>query len=176
MALSAEVQAGIARIHGIPPIGSAADELTWSIATVGLTSGSGFNPNSVGWTDDFKSDEIASSDGSVVETLIASQQRRNLQIELIPSSNSTTPTRAEALAFVTHFLTNMKPFSVVLLSGFATTLTWINSTSAASGSWNYMGGGEIMLKRDTYCIMNVKLSQFLTRADGSIFAALPVTG
>ncbi len=174
MALSAEVQHGIARINGIPPINSAVDEYTWSIATVALTSGSALNPSSIGWTDSFKSDEIASPDGSVVETLIASQQRRELAIELIPSSSSGTPTRAEALAFVTHLLTNMKPYSVFVLSGFNAALTWINSTSAASGSWNYMGGAEIMLKRDTYCIANIRLAQFLTRADGAIYAALPI--
>jgi len=174
MALSAEVQHGIARIHGIPPINSAVDELTWSIAGVALTSGSGFNPSSVGWTDDFKSEEIGSADGSIVETLIASQQRRNLAIEFIPSSTSTTPTRAEALAFCTHLLTNMKPFSVFILSGFNAALTWINGTSATNGSFNYMGGAELMLKRDTYCIGNIRLSQFLTRADGTIFAALPL--
>jgi hypothetical protein len=174
MAISAEVQHGIARINGIPPIGSVADEYSWSIAAVALTAGSGLNPSSVGWTDTFKTDEIASADGSVIETLIASQQRRELALEVIPSSSSATPTRAEALAFVTHLLTNMKPFSVFLLSGFHTSLTWVNSISAASGSWNYMGGGEIMLKRDTYCIVNVKLAQFLTRADGTVFAALPI--
>lgn len=174
MAISAEVQHGIARINGIPPIGSVADEYSWSIAAVALTAGSGLNPSSVGWTDTFKTDEIASADGSVIETLIASQQRRELALEVIPSSSSATPTRAEALAFVTHLLTNMKPFSVFLLSGFHASLTWVNSISAASGSWNYMGGGEIMLKRDTYCIVNVKLAQFLTRADGTVFAALPI--
>lgn len=174
MALSAEIQHGVARIYGIPPINAAADEMTWSIAGVALTAGSGLNPSSLGWTDNFKTDEIASADGSVIETLIASQQRRELAVELIPSSTSTTPTRAEALAFVTHILANMKPFSIFVLSGFSASLTWINSTSATDGSWNYMGGGEIMLKRDTYSIINVRLAQFLTRADGTKFAALPL--
>lgn len=174
VALSAEVQHGVARIYGIPPIGAAADELTWSIATVALTTGSGLNPNSVTWTDNWNTDEIGSSDGSTVETLIASKQRRELSIEVLPSSASDTPTRAEARAFCTHLLTNMKPFSVFVLSGFHSTLTWINSTSATSGSWNYMGGAEIVLRRDTYCVVNVRLAQFLTRADGAIFAALPI--
>ena len=174
MALSAEIQHGVARIYGIPPINSAADELTWSIAGVALTSGSGFNPSSLGWTDNFKTDEIASADGSVIETLIASQQRRELSVELIPSSDSATPTRAEALAFVTHILVNMKPFSVIVLSGFKSALSWVNGASATDGSWNYMGGGEIMLKRDSPCIVNVRLAQFLTRADASKFAALPL--
>lgn len=174
MALSIETQHGVARIYGIPPINSAVDEMTWSIATVALTGGSGLNPSSIGWTDNFKSDEIASSDGSIVETLIASQRRRELAVELIPSSSSATPTAAEARAFVTHLLTNMKPFSVFVISGFHGDLTWVNSSSATAGSWNYMGGGEIMLRRDTYCIVNVRLAQFLTRADGAVFAALPL--
>lgn len=174
MALSAEVQHGIARINGIPPIGTAADETTWTIATVALTAGSGLNTSSLGWTDNFKTDEIGSADGSVIETLIASQQRRELSVELIPASTSATPTKAEARAFITHMLTNMKPFSVFVISGFHADLTWINSTSATSGSWNYMGGAEITLKRDTYCMVNVRLAQFLTRADGTIFAALPL--
>ncbi len=174
MALSQEVQAGIARIHGIPPINSAVDELTWSIATVALTSGSGFNPSSVGWSDEFKIEEIPSADGSVIETAIASQSVRNLSIELYPSSTSGTPTRAEAEAFVTHFLTNASPLAVFILSGFKATLTWVNGTSATDGSFNYVGGGEIMLKRDVPCIMNVKLRQYRTRADGSKFAALPI--
>ena len=174
MALSQEVQHGVARIYGIPPIGAAADELTWSIATVALTPGSGLNPSGVGWTDNFNVDEIGSADGSVVETLIASRQRRELAIELIPSSTSATPTRAEARAFLTHMLANMKPFSVFLLSGFHADLSWVNSASAAAGSWNYMGGAEIMLRRDTYFIVNVRLAQFLTRADGAVFAALPI--
>lgn len=174
MALSQEVQAGIARIHGIPPINTAQDELTWSIATVAVTSGSALNPSSIGWSDNFNLDEIQSADGSIIESAIASKRTRELTIELIPSSNSSTPTRAEAEAFVTHFLTNCTPLAVFVLSGFKASLTWINGASATDGSFNYIGGGEIMLKRDTYCIMNVKLKQYLTRADGTKFAALPI--
>lgn len=174
MALSAEIQHGIARIHGIPPINSAVDEQTWSIAGVALTAGSGLNSSSLDWTDEFQAEEIGSADGSVIETLIASKRRRSLVAEVIPSSNSTTPTRAEAYAFLTHLLTNMQPLSVFVLSGFHASLSWVNGASATNGSFNYMGGAQIMLKRDTYCIANVRLSQFVTRADGAIFAALPL--
>lgn len=174
MALSLETQHGVARINGIPPINSAADEMTWSIAGVALTSGSGLNPSSLSWTDEFKVDEIISADGSTMESLIASVQRRSIVAEVIPSSTSGTPTKAEALAFLTHLLTNMKPLSVFVLSGFHASLTWVNGASATNGSFNYMGGGEIMLKRDTYCIANVRLTQWVTRADGTIFAALPL--
>lgn len=174
MALSTEVQAGIARIHGIPPINAAQDEITWSIATVALTGGSGLNPSSIGWTDNFNLDEIGSPDGSIIETAIASKQTRELAIELIPSSNSSSPTRAEAEAFVTHLLANMTPLAVFVLSGFKASLTWINGASATNGSFNYIGGAELMLKRDTYCIANVRLKQYRSRADGTIFAALPI--
>lgn len=148
--------------------------MTWSIAGVALTSGSGLNPSSLGWTDSFKSDEIPSSDGSVIETLIASQRRRELNCEIIPSSSSTSPTAAEARAFLTHILANMKPFSIFVLSGFHADLTWVNGASATNGSFNYMGGGEIILRRDTFCIANIRLAQFVTRADGAVFAALPL--
>ncbi len=174
MALSAEVQHGVARIYGIPPINAAVDEMSWTVAGVIITSGSGLNPSSIGWTDSFKTDEIASADGSVIETLIASQQRRELSIELLPSSTITSPTRAEALAMVTHLLTNMKPFSVFVLSGFNAALSWVNGASATDGSFNYMGGGEIMMRRDSPTIVNLRLAQFLTRADITKFAALPL--
>ena len=175
MALSAEIQHGVARIYGIPPINAAADEMTWSIATIALTAGSGLNPSSVGMTDNATVDEIASADGSVVETLIFSKRRRALTVEVIPSSTLTTPTRAEAYAFLTHLLTNCLPGSVFVLSGFNAALTWVNGASATNGSFNYMTGGEIMLRRDTYCIANVRLEQFLTRDPaGNVFAALPL--
>jgi hypothetical protein len=168
MALSAETQYGIARIYGIPPINAAVDEMTWSIGGTVLTAGSGLNLSSFGLTDSFKTDEIASADGSIIETLIGSQQRRDITIEFIPASKSDTPTRAEAEAFCTHLLANIRPLALVALSGFKASLGWVN------GTFNYMGGAELMLKRDTYCVGSIRLAQFLTRADGAVYAALPI--
>ncbi len=174
MALSAEVQHGVARIYGIPPINAAVDEITWTIAGASLAAGSAPNFSSIGVVDTFKTDEIPSQDGSTIETLIASQLRREINLELLPSSTSDSPSRTEALAQMTYIMANLKPFSVITLAGFSAILTWVNSTSATDGSWNYMGGGEIMFRRDTPVIVNLRLAQFKTRADGTKYAALPL--
>ena len=158
MPAAQESQIGVGRIYGV------AGTTVWTVNASGLPAGSGLNVTSVAITDSFKTDEIGSANGAVVETLIGSQRRRELTIELIPSSDTSAPTRAQAYAMVTHFLANAQPYCKIVMSGF--TMAELN------GEWNYMGGAEITIKRDTYGVASVKLAQFATAADGNVFDAL----
>lgn len=164
---AADIQVGVARIYGIQ--GSYTVAITSGYPTqssVSLT-GADANPSSMSLANNFKVDEIASPNGAVIETLIASAQRRELTLELIPSSTSSSPTRAEALVML-EALSNLSPFAIFTLGSFDFT--------KLNGTWNYMGGGEAVLRRDTYAITNIKLAQFETAGTAGSFAALPVAG
>ncbi len=150
MAAAAEVQVGIARINGI--------QGTLTCAVLGAN----FNPSSVSKSENFKVDSIVSPSGVVIETKIASQRERMVSVEFIPSGT----TRADAIAVVTA-LNALGPLAVVTLGGF-TGDTSMNST------FNYLDGGEVVLKRDTYCIANIRLVQTEVAATGGTFAALAI--
>ncbi len=148
MAATTEIQVGLARINGIP------GTLTCAVL------GSNFNPTSLSLSESFKVDTIASPSGAVIETRIASQRERTVTVELIPSGT----TRADAQAVVVALLA-LGPLAVVTLGGF--------TLAAFNGTYNYMDGCEIVQKRDTYVIANVKLNQPETTTAGT-FAGLSV--
>lgn len=156
MAAAADIQAGTARIYAIQNSGSA---IAITVTAQALTSP---NLSSVSWNDSFKVDEIASMNGSVVETLIASQRRREITIELIPSGTD----RAAASTQLDNLLDNLKPLAVITLANF--------KDERFNGTFNYMGGAEVTLKRDTEVVTSVKCAQFETAGTADSFAALAI--
>ena len=162
-----ELQVGVARIFGITGSFTVAVASGWPTQSGVSLSGGDISPNTLSFSNSFKVDELVSANGAVIETLIASQNRRELSIEIIPSSTSTTPTRAEAIA-VANALGVLSPFAIFTLASFD--LTFLN------GTWNYMGGGDIVAKRDTYVISNIKIAQFETAGTAGSFAALTIAG
>ena len=151
-----EIQAGTARINGIQNSGS---DITCTVVSQALAA---FNASSVGFTDEFDGQQIGSMNGAVVETLIGARRFRTLQIELIPSGT----TRALAQANLDNILDNLTPYCVFTLANFF--------DARFNGTFNYMGGGEVTLKRDTFVIANVRISQFETAATANTFAALAI--
>ena len=159
-----DIQYGTARIFGIQGSYTVAIVSGYAPSSVSLT-GADTNPSSIAFNHSFKTDEIASVNGAVIETLIASQQRREITIEIIPSSTSTSPTRAEALVML-EAIGNLSPFAIFTLASFDFT--------KLNGTWNYMGGAECTLKRDTYAICSIKLAQFEVAGTAGTYAALPI--
>lgn len=147
MATTTEIQGGKAKIYGI---GGA-------ITITGIAT---FNLADVTLTESFKEDTIPSQDGSIIETRIASQRVRELTITFAPSG----ATRAAAEA-VLETLLAQGPLTVITLGGF----TFL----PANGTWNYMGGANVALRRDTYVVAGIKLKQVETAVAG-VFGGLAV--
>lgn len=148
---STEVQVGVARINGI--------QGTYTCAISG-SSVTDINPSSIAYTQSFKSEEIPSPSGDYIQTMIGSQHRRDITIEMIPAG--TTRANADTLL---EALAVLRAFTKFTLGGF--------DLSALNGDWNYQGGGEITMKRDTYVVANIRLAQFETAVSGT-FTALAV--
>lgn len=149
MAAATEIQVGTARINGI--LGT----VTVSIATTP-------NLSTLGLTDDFSVEEIRSQNGAVVETMIAAARKRTVTMELIPSGTSKANAQSDAIAIMAA----LTPLAVITIGG--CTVTTLN------GTYNYIGGAEIMQKRETFTVINVKAVQTEIAATAGTFAGLAV--
>lgn len=146
---AAEIQAGTARIYGIP------GSITCSIMVAP-------NLSTVGLTDNFNVESIRSQNGAVIETKIGSARERIVQLEFIPSGASRANAITEAIAIIAA----LTPLAVITIGGCS--VTSLNTT------YNYESGGDIMQKRDGYVVGNVRASAVEVASAAGTFAALPI--
>ncbi len=146
---AAEIQAGTARINGIQ-------------GTITVSISSTPNLSTMGITDNFEVERIRSQNGAVVETKIAAARERVVSLEFIPSG----ATRAAAQAEAENILAALTPLAVITIGGC--------DVSTFNGTYNYDGGGEIVQKRDTFAIINVRASQCEVAATANTFSALAI--
>lgn len=149
MAAATEIQVGTARINGIQ------GTITVSISTTP-------NLTTMGLADNFSVETIRSQNGAVIETKIAAARERVLTLELIPSST----TKAGALSDAIAIMAALTPLAVITIAGC--------SITTFNGTYNYESGGEIVQKRETYTIINIKASACEVAATAGTFAGLAV--
>lgn len=148
MSAAAEVQGGTACSFGIAGV-------------VTMTGAATFNISDRTITDEFKTTEIPSQNGAVVETVIASQRRRNYDSTFVP----TGATRAAAVAVVATLMA-LTPLSVITIA--------VSTIAAFNGTYNYMGGAYVKETREGYAVAGIKLSQFEVAGTAGTFAALAI--
>ena len=146
-----ETQIGTAYINGIG-------------GSITMNAGNWGNLASVESGDNFKTDEIVSQNGAVIETVIASQQYKEFTMEFAPSN---TTSRALARSAAASF---------VAIGALAVVTVANCDIAVYNGTYNYMGGASIKSTRDGVTVCNMKLRKYVTAADGASYAALsPIT-
>lgn len=134
MAAAAEIQVGTGYINGIQGV-------------ITMTGAATFNMASRTFGSEFKMEEIPSQNGATIETIIASQQKRILDIEFAPKGAS----RADAIAVVAT-LTALTPLSVITIGQSGTP-----AIAAAAGTYNLMSGMAVRESRDGILSVTMKL-------------------
>src|SRR6478672_11940790 len=148
MVVAAEVIVGKAVLNGIQ-------------GAITMTGAAPFNMSDRTLTDDFKNEELPAQNGATIETVIASQRKRDYECTFVPTGAA----RADVIAVMASFAA-LKPLDVITVA---------NSTVVAyNGSYNYMGGATIKETRDGYAVCGIKLRQYETAATSGTFAALAI--
>lgn len=111
--------------------------------------------------DNFKSETMPSQNGAVIESMVASQRRKDYSADFIPKG----ATRALAQA-VFWTLSQLTPFSIITIANSA--LTFMN------GGYNYMGGCQPKETREGWAVANIKLAQFESALTANTF--IPLVG
>lgn len=150
-----ETQAGICTLNGIR-------------GTITMTGAATFNMSSRTLTENFKVDRIPSQNGAVIETLIASQRNRTIEVEFAP----TGATRTAAVAVVAS-LTALNPLEVITIAQSGST-PYEASVAACVGTWNLMEGMQIRESRDGILSVTMKLEANEVNGTADTFAALAV--
>jgi hypothetical protein len=159
MAAAAEIQSGRAQIFGIAPI---------TITPSPGTAISG-NASNMRWSMAWKEEEQAAQNGATVESLIASQLRRTLEIDFAPAGVlGGTITRAQALAECAKILALLPNHTIQI----AAEDILATGDKSINGTYNYKGGATITRTRDGVGVAGIKLEQYETAATDGAYAAL----
>lgn len=135
---------------------------SWGIAgSVTMTGAATFNISDRTLTDEFKTSELPSQNGAVIEGIYAYQRRRNYDSTFVP----TGATRAAAQAVVATLMA-LSPLAVITVAA--------STIAAYNGTYNYMGGAYVKETREGYAVAGIKLSQFEVAGTAGTFAALPI--
>ena len=155
MAAANEIQAGTAYINGVR-------------GTISMTGAATFNTASRTLTEDFKIDEIPSQSGAVIETMIATQRNRTIDIEFAPSGAN----RAAAVAVVAS-LTALDPLSVITIAQSGAD-PYQPAVAACAGTWNLVSGMTVRETRDGILTVSMKLKAHEVAGTADTFAALAI--
>lgn len=152
---AAEIQSGTAYIYGIHAV-----TITCASPSVVLAC----NISNIRVTTTFKEDEMTSQNGSVIEALIASAQRRRVEFDLAPTGT----TRANAVAEVDQWLSLANSPNVII-----TLADVLGGTSTSlEGTYNLKSGGSYAGTRDGVGVIGVQLESYETAATAGTFAGL----
>lgn len=155
MPAAIETQAGVVYLNGIR-------------GTITMTGAATFNMSSRTLTEDFKVEEIPDQTGSVIETMIASQRKRTIDVEFAPSG----ATRSAAVAVVAT-LTALNPLEVITIAQSGSN-PYEPSVAACAGTWNLVSGMQVRESRDGILSVSMKLVAQEVKATADTFAALAV--
>lgn len=146
-----DVQVGAGYLHGI------AGAISMKFTGDTNEYASGMNLESRDLTHNWKEDEIASQDGTIIEAVIAYQESRDYSITFMPKG--TTRALAEGIVAVFKALT---PNKVVTITG--------STVESYNGTYNYKGGMKISETREGRVTITFNARQY--KADDASFAAL----
>lgn len=165
MSAAAEIQAGVAYINGIQGTivmnSGAADSVT-HVHNLGTRT----------WSKEFKMEEVSAQNGATIETIIASQQKKMLDLEFIPSGT----TRANAIAEVAE-LTALTPLAVIKITQSNTPANadaGLKKVGGAAATYNLMAAMSVREIRDGILSVTMKLQAQQQAADGEIYEALAI--
>jgi hypothetical protein len=154
MAAAIETQVGVVTLNGIR-------------GTITITGAATFNMSSRTVTENFKVDRIPSQNGAYIETMIASQRNRTVELEFAP----TGATRAAAVAVVGTLMA-LNPLETITI-GQSGSNPYEPSIAALTGStWNLMEGMQLRESREGILSVTMKLEAQEVGATGDTFAAL----
>lgn len=152
---AAEIQSGTAYIYGIHAV-----TITCASPSVVLTG----NISNIRVTSSWKEDEMTSQNGSVIEGLVASAQRRRVEFDFAPSGSS----RSNAVAELDQWLSLANVPNVII-----TLADVLGSTSTSlEGTYNLKSGGNYAGTRDGVGVIGIQLESYETAGTAGTFAGL----
>ena len=150
-----DIQVGVGYLHGI------AGSITMT-PSGGSDLATGMNHESRDLTHNWKEDEIASQDGTIIEAVVAYQESRDYAITFMPKGT----TRANAEAVVDSFLA-LTPNKVITIAA--------STVSAYNGTYNYKGGMKISETREGKVTITFNARQYKD-ASGAFGSLALITG
>lgn len=154
-----DIQAGFGYFHGIP----GAFTLTNTEGTPAdlISAGAKANFESLDITHNWKEDEIASTDGTIIEGVVAYQETKDIKFKFMPKGT----TRANAETVIDTFAA-LLPNEVC---------TFASATASVQNiAFNWKGGMSISFTKEGRCVIDGNGRQY-KKADGSFGALTKIT-